>query len=142
MTVSAMKHPAVDFVLRGEGEASIALLVRAVKTGRGFATIPGIVFRKENGDIHMDSPACMTDPDRLPPPAVHLVKHHFYRRKNKGSAVIVTIRGCPLKCTYCSVGSSSYLPYRRRKVVSVIQEIDTAVARFDVGFIDFENKHT
>ena len=141
LPMSAMEHPAVDFVLRGEGEASMALLARAVKTGRSFATIPGIVFRKENGAIHMDSPAFTTDPDRLPPPADHLVKHHFYRRKNKCSAVIVTSRGCPLKCTYCSVGASSYLPYRRRKVVSVIQEIETAVARYDVGFIDFEDEN-
>ena len=138
---SAMEHPAVDFVLRGEGEASIGLLARAVKTGGGFATIPGIVFRKENGAIHVDSPACTADPDRLPLPAAHLVKHHFYRRKNKGSAVIVTSRGCPLKCTYCSVGASSYLPYRRRNVVSVIQEIETAVVRYNVGFIDFEDEN-
>jgi len=39
------------------------------------------------------------------------------------------------------MGASSYLPYRRRKVVSVIQEIETSVARYDVGFIDFEDEN-
>jgi len=141
LPMSAMEHPAIDFVLRGEGEVSMALLARAVKNGHGFEAIPGIVFRKEDGSIHVDSPACTADPDRLPLPAAHLVKQQFYRRKNKGSAVIVTSRGCPLKCTYCSVGAASYLPYRRRKTPSVMQEIETAVARYDVGFIDFEDEN-
>jgi anaerobic magnesium-protoporphyrin IX monomethyl ester cyclase len=141
LPLSAIAYPAIDFVLRGEGEVSMPLLAHALKTGDSLASVPGIVFRKPDGTIHVDDPACMADPDRFSLPASHLIKHRFYQRKNKGSAVIVASRGCPLKCTYCSVGGASWLPYRRRTTASVIGEIETAVHQWNAGFIDFEDEN-
>lgn len=141
LPVSVMENQAIDFVLRGEGEVSMPLLARALKTGTDPASIPGIVFRKPDRTLHVDNPACMVNPNRFPLPATHLVRQNFYQRKNKGSTVVVTSRGCPLKCTYCSVGAAPYLPYRRRKVESVIKEIATAVTQADAGFIDFEDEN-
>lgn len=141
LPLDAMEHPAIDFVLRGEGEVSVPLLAKALKAGTGVAAIPGIVFRKKDGSVQVDNPAWMENPDLLPLPAGHLVKHNFYQRKNKSSAVIVTSRGCPLKCTYCSVGASSGLPYRRRAAASVFRELETAVTRYNAGFIDFEDEN-
>lgn len=141
LPLSAMEHPAIDFVLRGEGEVSMPLLAKALKAGTGVAAIPGIVFRKQDGSVQVDNPAWMENPDLLPLPAGHLVKHSFYQRKNKSSVVIVTSRGCPLKCTYCSVGASSGLPYRRRTAASVFRELEIAVTRYNAGFIDFEDEN-
>ncbi|MFH2219481.1 MAG: radical SAM protein [Pseudomonadota bacterium] len=138
---SAMENPAIDFVLRGEGEVSLPLLARALKTGIDPASVPGIVFRKPDGTIHVEDPVCMADPERFPLPADHLVKHSFYQRNKKGSAMVVASRGCPLKCTYCSVGGASWLPYRRRTAASVAGEIETAVHRYNAGFIDFEDEN-
>ena len=141
LPLSVMENHAIDFILRGEGEVSTPLLARALKTGTGLASIPGIVFRKPDGSIHVDNPAWIVNPDRFPLPAAHLLRQKFYQRKNKASAVITTSRGCPLKCTYCSLGASSDLPYRRRNVASVIKEIATAVTQYDAGFIDFEDEN-
>ncbi|MDD4072876.1 MAG: cobalamin-dependent protein, partial [Desulfobacterales bacterium] len=49
MPESVMNCRAVDFVLRGEGEVSMAKLADALKNGRELTQIPGIVFRKGNG---------------------------------------------------------------------------------------------
>ena len=46
-----------------------------------------------------------------------------------------------MKCTYCSVGASSYLTFRQRNVESVIREIEIAIGDNDVGFIDFEDEN-
>lgn len=46
-----------------------------------------------------------------------------------------------MSCTYCSLGKDSPLPYRRRSVDSVMEEIDRAVAQLGVGFIDFEDEN-
>ena len=138
---SVMQSPAVDFVLRGEGEVSVSLLAKAIKKGGLYENIPGLVYRKPNGDLLINSPAVMDKPDRYPLPANHLINHKFYMRAKKGSAVIVASRGCPMKCTYCSVGASSYLTFRRRSVASVIREIETAIVHDDVGFIDFEDEN-
>ncbi|MFO7554733.1 MAG: radical SAM protein [Desulfobacterales bacterium] len=141
LSISVMENKAVDFVLRGEGEVSMPRLARAIKTGTGYASIPGIAFRKDDGSLQINDPAVMIKPDHVPLPATHLIKQKFYKRGAKGSTVITASRGCPLKCTYCAVGASSYLPYRRRNVASVIKEIKMAVTRFNAGFIEFEDEN-
>jgi len=141
LPVSVMEHKAVDFVLRGEGEVSMPRLARAIKTGTGYDSIPGIVFRKDDGSLQINDPAVMINPDHFPLPATHLIKQKFYKRGAKASAVITASRGCPLKCTYCAVGASSYLPYRRRSVASVVKEIEMAITRFNAGFIEFEDEN-
>ncbi len=135
-----MACEAVDFVIRGEGEISLPLLVKAIKSGQSIETIPGIVFRKDNGSLHVSSPAVIENSEKLCPPAMGLIKHDFYRRRKKGNHVIVASRGCPLKCTYCCIGNSSF-PYRKRSVGSVMAEIETAVDDYNAGFIDFEDEN-
>jgi radical SAM superfamily enzyme YgiQ (UPF0313 family) len=136
-----MESPAVDFVLRGEGEVSMPMLARALQNGACFDDIPGLVYRKADGGLHVNEPARMHDPDDYPLPAIHLLNQRFYRRHKKASAVIVASRGCPMKCTYCAVGASSPFNHRRRSVESVLLEIENAVNLYDAGFIDFEDEN-
>ena len=141
MPLEAMACPAVDYVLRGEGEVSMPLLAKAIQSGHGIDQVPGIVYRDPKDGIIVSAPATMDDLDAYPPPATDLIKHAYYKRGKRGSAVIVASRGCPLKCTYCAIGSSAYLKYRRRKVGSVIEEIADGVNRHHAGFVDFEDEH-
>ena len=141
MPESVMSSAAVDFVIRGEGEVSMAKLARAIKNGGSYAEIPGLAYRRSGGKLCITPPAVIDGLDRLPRPAYHLIDHKFYQRSAKATAVIVTSRGCPLKCSYCSVGASSYLPFRRRGIKSVIQEIESVIENHDVGFIDFEDEN-
>ncbi|MCG6971757.1 MAG: B12-binding domain-containing radical SAM protein [Desulfobacterales bacterium] len=136
-----MEHHAIDFAIRGEGEVSMPLLARALKNGGDIASIPGIVFRKEDGSLHIGEPVFSEDLDRLLPPAADLIDNDFYQRKHKKSAVITASRGCPMKCTYCSLGAGSPLPFRRRSVKSVMDEIGTVVTRYNVRFLDFEDEN-
>jgi len=138
---SVMESSAVDFVLRGEGEVSMPLLARALTEGGRLDAIPGIVFRQKAGTLHIKPPVQMQDPEDFPLPAVHFINQQFYRRKQGGSMVIVAGRGCPMQCTYCSVGQKSFLKYRKRSVDSVIREIEHAADQGDIGFIDFEDEN-
>ncbi len=135
-----MECEAVDFVIRGEGETAMPMLAACLKKGESPDRVPGIVFRKSDGSLHISPPAMMEHPDDWPLPAMHLVKQQFYRRKGRGSTVIVSSRGCPMKCSYCAVGASS-LKYRRRSADSVLREMETAVNAHDAGFIDFEDEN-
>jgi hypothetical protein len=141
MPESVMSSLSVDFVLRGEGEVSMPLLARALKTGTGVEKIPGICFRRPDGTLHISKPAVMAVPDQFPLPAFHLVKHGFYSRRKRPGTVIVTSRGCPRQCTYCCMGSASWNRYRQRSVKSVMQEIENAVVHYNAGFIDFEDEN-
>ena len=136
-----MAAPAVDFVIRGEGEVSMALLAKALRNGLGYGNIPGLVYRKSDDTLHVSETAVMSNPDNHPLPAIHLIDQRYYRRNNKASAVIVASRGCPMKCTYCSLGASSPFRHRRRSIESVTREIEIALNRFNIGFIDFEDEN-
>jgi len=136
-----IKSATVDFILRGDGEVSMPLLARALKNGKTIENIPGIVRRTAEGEIAADKPARMVDLDTYPLPAVELIQRRYYRRGKKGSAVVVASRGCPMKCSYCCMRSSADQPYIRRRVESVIAEIERAVYQYDAGFIDFEDEN-
>jgi len=135
-----MKCKNIDFLIRGEGEVSMPLLVKSIKNNLPLDNIPGIVSRKDDGSLHINEPVVMKEPDDYPPPAMELVKNSFYTRNKRGSAVVVAARGCPMKCTYCSLGSG-WPDYRKRSAMSVIREIDTVVKKYNAGFIDFEDEN-
>ncbi len=139
---NAMESKYVDFLLRGEGEVSMPVLAHALKNGIKLENVPGIVFRKKDGSLYIDEPAWIDNFIDHPLPDFNLVNHKFYKRKNKGCTVMVTSRGCPMKCSYCSVGaSSSNATFRNRSVDSVIQELESQIERYDIGFIDFEDEN-
>lgn len=133
--------PEIDFVLRGEGEKTMPLLCQALKTGTDLEQIPGIAFRK--GKTHFCAPpAWMDDFKSLPIPAMDLVNHEFYQRHNTGATIVVSSRGCPMRCSYCSVSAASaHAPFRQRAVADVIKELETQAKDHDIGFIDFEDEN-
>lgn len=139
---SVLASPAVDAVLRGEGEASMPQLAQALQHGESLDSVPGIVFRKADGSLFRSDPAWVGDLDALPLPALDLINRSFYSRKKRGSTVVVAGRGCPMGCSYCSLGASSdHARFRQRSVASVIRELECQLTTDDVGFIDFEDEH-
>ena len=85
MPEEVMKCRAVDYVIRGEGEVSMALLAKALRGEMSIEAVPGIVYRKENGTISVSEPAVMDSLNRFPLPAVHLLNYSFYRRGQRAS---------------------------------------------------------
>ncbi|MBL0714256.1 MAG: B12-binding domain-containing radical SAM protein [Desulfosarcina sp.] len=136
-----LTHPSVDFILRGDGEASLPALARALVNQTPVVSVPGIGFRRSNGQYHIAPPVFVRDLDQLPPPAYDLVDASFYARKHRTSLVLSASRGCPLNCSYCCTGADSFIPYRRRSVNHVMQEIVRAADRMEIGFIDFEDEN-
>jgi len=137
---SVLKCDAVDFVLRGEGEVSLPQLVNALKEGTDLMGIPGIGFRKRDGSFYINRPAVMGNPDDYPPPASHLLKNEFYSRAQGQTAVVMTSRGCPMRCSYCSMACGSVIRYRIRGGREILDEIDMAVNN-GARFIDFEDEN-
>jgi anaerobic magnesium-protoporphyrin IX monomethyl ester cyclase len=138
---AVMESAAVDFVIRGEGEAAMPLLAGAIREKQDYESIPGLVFRRTDGSLHINSAAWMQDPDTYPLPAAELINRRFYRRRNGGSMVVVAGRGCPMACSYCSVGARSGPAFRQRNVDSIMREIAVAVEQCGAGFIDFEDEN-
>lgn len=136
-----LDSPAVDFVLRGEGEVSMPLLADAIRKGADLEKVPGLVMRKQDGELVVNEPVLADKLDALPLPALHLIKQKYYQRKGAAGAVIMSSRGCPMKCAYCSVSATSFMNYRQCSIESIIEEMDQAVFGFGARFIDFEDEN-
>ncbi|WP_054032726.1 B12-binding domain-containing radical SAM protein [Desulfatitalea tepidiphila] len=138
---AVMRHPAVDFVLRGDGEATLPPLARALRDGGDLETVAGLVRRGPKGALIASPPAVVDDLNGLPLPAFDLLDWRFYRRSGKGSLALSAGRGCPMRCTYCAVNASTYHGFRARSVDAVMAEIKAADRIAPLGFIDFEDEH-
>lgn len=114
-------HPAVDYVIRGEGEAPFLDLIQS-----GHAQeIPGISYKNESGIVHNADRPLIDELDQLPFPARHLRKYdyRFQLDKEKKMEALTFSRGCWGKCTFCCEPSMNRGIQRYRSAENILQEI-------------------
>lgn len=126
-----------DVVVSGEGEATLEELVPVLRAGNLAALkfIDGISFRAADGSIIRNRPRRqIQDIDAQPWPAretIDLSKYLAVWREHhgQGSVSLITARGCPYHCRWCShevFGKT----HRRRKPVSVVEELEWLINRY------------
>jgi radical SAM superfamily enzyme YgiQ (UPF0313 family) len=94
--------PAVDYVIRGEGEWPALALVEQVAGGHlDPASIPGLSYRDGGTIHHTPSGERSRDLDEFPFPDRELLMNHG-RYTPEDMGLIMTSRGCPYSCSYCA----------------------------------------
>lgn len=113
------QSPYIDFCMSGEGEESILPFLDAVKNNHtDFQKIPGVSFKKDGRVIHRKHSPYILDLDKYPfPERELLLNQDKYTSEDMG--VIMTSRGCPYKCGFCSHPPK----VRYRNLDNVIEEI-------------------
>jgi anaerobic magnesium-protoporphyrin IX monomethyl ester cyclase len=150
--------PFVDVVVRGEGEATWLELLQTWDDGKGGPgadrfldgqgePILGITYRDAAGEIVSTpdrSPIPVAELETMPFPAWHLFKVERYTnlqptvdRVTGPSLPILTSRGCPYRCSYCSqIGPRRW---RARSAESVVAEWRWLVREWgaaEIGVLD------
>ena len=132
-----------DVVVIGEGEVTVEELLPALEIGRigsaesrqALARVNGIAFLGEDGSIHQTpARAQIPDLDRQPWPlreAVDIPRYIQVWREHHGmgSVSLITARGCPYHCRWCShevFGKT----HRRRRPSSVVDELEWLMTRY------------
>ena len=136
--------PEIDIVARGEGEITMLELAKAIQSGSGLGSVPGISFRRDGQVVRNPACAPITDLDELPEPARHLVDMHDYDLlmdvPGKGALPatnIMTSRGCPFQCNFCATPKNWGRHVRGRSPEKVIQEVEGLVDRYGARAIWF-----
>jgi len=124
-----------DVVVSGEGERALERLLSKSCTRDAWAAIPGIAFRDASGQIvRTGSPELIGDLDRQPWPdrdRVDIPKYLETWRTfhGKASVSVITARGCPYRCNWCSHSVYGFT-HRRRKPALVVDEIEWLIGRY------------
>ena len=119
-----IKDPNVDYIIRGEAEYSFRDLI----AGKDLDSIKGLVYKDPGGKVNMHPEfGIVNDLDELPTIAYDLVDISKYfptagQCHCFPSSAMITSRGCPGKCTYCS-SSVSGKKVRYRSAKNIIDEI-------------------
>lgn len=123
----------IDIGVIGEGEETFAEIVKRFDSGQSLSDIRGTVCRVNGGLRVNPARPYIEDLDSLPFPARELVDHTAYSAIfiRKPFATVITSRGCPFRCSFCSriyFGTK----VRSRSAESVVAEFEDCVDRFGV----------
>jgi radical SAM superfamily enzyme YgiQ (UPF0313 family) len=145
---------AVDMVCMGEGEYTMLDIVRRLRDGGALETIPGTAVRSIDGIKVNPRRPYIKDIDELPFPAYHLVSIEDYFLVNKrgfrgrlcwpykGSeraVSVITSRGCPYDCIFCSIHLHMGRKWRYHSVGYVLEHLEFLVSKYGVKHIHFED---
>ncbi len=107
-----------DFVVRGEGEETFPELFEAIEGKRSLEKVRGVSYKLREVVNNPIRPL-IANLDELPQPDLSLIEGS---EKIK-VAPIMTSRGCPYNCSFCSVTKMFGRAYRVRSVEKVLEEL-------------------
>jgi len=115
--------PALDYIAIGEGEHTMIELVRALEGRMDVRDVRGLALRDGDRVLRNAPRALEDDLDTLPPPARDLVPLARYLAFDSHASV-VTSRGCPYACVFCSAPQWTGRQVRYRNPSLCVDEIE------------------
>jgi anaerobic magnesium-protoporphyrin IX monomethyl ester cyclase len=127
LPAESVGRPEVDVVVRGEGELTWTELCDRVEKRDSMERVAGITYAQDGQVVHNPDRPVIEDVDSIPFPAYHLFSMERYSNLQPTlddidgpSYPLLSSRGCPYRCNYCS----QILPrgWRARSPRSVVSE--------------------
>ncbi|PLX98544.1 MAG: hypothetical protein C0624_14385 [Desulfuromonas sp.] len=125
--------PWVDYLVLGEGDITFVELIDNLSHHRPLKNIQGIALRNDQGIVLNPPRNPVIDLDTIPMPAWHLLPMQKYRPttsrfRRLPSHCILTSRGCPMNCAFCSQTIGREL--RLKSSERVLKEIETLIEEY------------
>lgn len=117
MDRETLKDPYIDIVVRGEGELTFHELIEHLEKDLPLKEVKGISFKGGNKIIRNPNRQLIGNLDTLPSPAYHLLPGGL----GKFHAYIMSTRGCPYRCTFCSARMSKVRYFTPKRFVEEIR---------------------
>jgi len=115
-------HDSLDFIIQSEGENSLSRLCGAIEKGESVKEISGLVYKNGDGRF-IANPVTdiVKELDDLPFPDYSYAAEEIGQ---KGIAYLISSRGCPVNCSFCSTSSFWGQNVRMNSPERVGKEVD------------------
>lgn len=148
-----LASPSIDIAVIGEGELTLASIADHYANKISIDNVNGIAYLKE-GKIKINKPEYIQELDSIPYPAYHLVdleKYFDQHMKGEGTRIndvfyepkremtMITSRGCPYECIFCSIHPTMGYKFRYNSPEYVIGHIELLINKYNVELIHFED---
>jgi radical SAM superfamily enzyme YgiQ (UPF0313 family) len=138
--------PDVTAIVLGEGESAFPQLLTALERGAGLETVPSLAYRADGEGRATARAARIRDLDAIPQPAWDLFPVARYLGAGMRSGVnrgpslpILTSRGCPFTCAFCSAPEMWGTAYYSRSPRHLLDEIEHLMRTYGATNFDFRD---
>jgi radical SAM superfamily enzyme YgiQ (UPF0313 family) len=131
-------HIPIDVMVVRDAEDTLPELLKAISTGQtDYEGIKGVVYRNSQGAVIRNQPRPRMNPaDGGVFPSYDFIDHYAWIKAGK-SVPIMTGRGCPGACTFCSPSHRTFIA---RPLEDVFKEIEAQRDRFGVRHFEFSSE--
>jgi len=124
-----LERDEVDAICVDDGEEVVPALVDALAAGRPPSSVAALRIRTKDGWVSTPPLSERTGLDRVPLPARDLIERYrnrYHCLLFKPVWLIETARGCPFRCSFCSVWQLYDRSFRERSIGSVVEDFAAA----------------
>ncbi len=123
----------IDYIIAGEGEASLVKFIKNLKNKNELDNIPGLAFRSDNGITSIPAQR-ITNIDNLPIPAYSLLDMDKYAVElpfiKKKAISLMTSRGCTAHCVFCSASRMFDHCVTNHSAARVLDEVEILLNQY------------
>lgn len=122
----------IDLVVIGEGEKAVPELYRLIKNGKDFRHLENIAYMSDGKMVRNKQAMAVEEFDRMP-----AFPYHRFDPKKYDLGIVMTSRGCPYDCIFCSNRVITGKRYRFRPAESIMEDLDIIHHKYNKAFIAF-----
>jgi len=140
-----LRNKNVDVAVKGEGEITFLNLIKALEKKAQLAEVTGITYRQGRKIVQNPLTPFIKNLDELPFPARHLLPMELYDSRGDPFSMrhpltsMITSRGCPGHCVYCSIHAVWGHCWRGRSAKNIVDEIEHLVKDYGIREIHFQD---
>src|SRR5262245_13749116 len=120
-----LQVPEIDAICTDDGEEIVPAVVDALEAGRPLSDVPALLVKERDGWTATRPLEDRTGLDAVPQPSRDLVaryRHRYHCLLFKPVWLVETARGCPFRCSFCSVWQLYGRSFRERSIGAVVDD--------------------